>query len=225
MPRPSRHPGPLRRSAAVEGTAQEGESLERGRDFSRIAAFSDGVFAIAITLLILQIEMPSGATTGTELWSGLKDESGDFFAFGLSFAVIGAFWAGHHRFMRTLSGFDGGLIWRNLAYLGSMVLIPFMSQLTGDYGDIPLAVALYAANLAILTLLQIAMITHALKADLLEPSYREHSRQARRSLGFMAAVFGVTAPFAFLVGTWITLTWLIFAFNPYDRQKARTEPV
>ena len=85
-------------------------SLERGRDLSRIYAFTDGVFAIAITLLVLQIEVPSGLTSNSQFLDALNDLVPDFFAFAISFLVIGSYWIRHHRLMRMVREYDQTLM-------------------------------------------------------------------------------------------------------------------
>ena len=92
-------------------------------EFSRIVAFSDGVFAIAITLLVLNLGVPEHIRHD-DLWPVLREQGQDLFAYGLSFAVIGRFWVVHHRFFGDVTGFDGRLIALNLFYLAWIVLIP-----------------------------------------------------------------------------------------------------
>lgn len=210
------------RIAGVERDGDTGERLERGSDLSRLTAFSDGVFAIAITLLVLQIDVPSGVGSSSELWDGLRDESGNLFAFALSFAVIGAFWVTHHRFMRRLQAFDTGLMWRNLLYLAFLVLIPFFSQLIGEYGDeASLAVILYAANLALIAAASIMMISHGLAAGLIQERYRDDARTARLSLAYTGAIFLASIPLAIPLGGIAPFIWLAAAFNPFERLRAR----
>src|SRR5207342_899326 len=115
-------------------------------EFSRIVAFSDGVFAIAITLLVLQLEVPE-RTAGAHLWSELWDQRQDVFAYAISFAVVGRFWLVHHRFFGEVVRFDSGLIALNLFYLAWIVLMPFSSEVLGDHGGTEAAVVLYAVNL------------------------------------------------------------------------------
>src|SRR4051794_10699289 len=83
-------------------------------EFNRIVAFSDGVFAIAITLLVLGLTVPSGVQNLTET---LLDNEGDFLAYAISFAVLGRYWLAHHRFFSALERFDGVLMALKLFYL------------------------------------------------------------------------------------------------------------
>ena len=91
-------------------------------------AFTDGVFAIAITLLVLALEMPANLATSAH---ALRDRSDDFFAYAISFAVLGSIWIDHHRFFTLVARFDGRLIALNLLYLALVALVPFSASCSG----------------------------------------------------------------------------------------------
>ena len=134
-------------------------------EFSRIVAFSDGVFAIAITLLVLNLGIESGVP-GDRLWHEVWELHEDFIAFAISFAVIGRFWILHHRFFGQVEAFDSRLIRLNILYLGTIVLIPFSSQLLGEYGGEAAAVVVYAVNLAACVVVGFWMNAYAHNAGL-----------------------------------------------------------
>ena len=115
-------------------------------EFGRIVAFSDGVFSIAITLLVLGLTIDSGIPRN-ELAHVLWEKHEALLAYAISFAVIGRFWVLHHGFFGEVKGFDGRLMALNMFYLAWIVLIPFSSQVLGDYGGQLPAVVVYAANL------------------------------------------------------------------------------
>jgi uncharacterized membrane protein len=195
-------------------------SLERGRDLSRIVAFTDGVFAIAITLLVLQIDVPKGIGSASELANALLDQSPDFTAFAISFAVIGSFWISNHRFMRTVREFDRGLMLRLLLYLGFMVLIPFSSQLMGEYSDtFKFTVVIYTANMIGIVFGALLMVNRVLARGLGEPQYVWDLEMTRKSQLFTMAVFAATIPFAFLLGPWTPLLWFVLGWDPYQRRR------
>ena len=93
------------------------------REIDRIAAFTDGVMAIAVTLLVLNIDVPHlRAEQGGLLDEKLYHLWRDFLAYGISFAVIGRYWLIHHRFFATLRRYDRRLVTLNLVFLAFLVL-------------------------------------------------------------------------------------------------------
>ncbi len=196
-------------------------SLERGRDLSRIGAFTDGVFAIAITLLVLQLDVPTDLASASDLWRELGNQSDDFVAFAISFAVIGRYWFLDHRFMRMIRDFDPRLIGLNLLYLFFIVLIPFTSQLMGEYGsDISAAVVIYIGNIAFVTLSASLMYRHADAAGLVHPEYRALVTVGGKAALVMVGIFVLTMPLALVLGPYTPLLWIpLFRLNPYDRSR------
>ena len=195
--------------------------LERGRDLSRILAFTDGVFAIAITLLVLQIEVPEGLTSNGVFLDRLNDMWPDLFAFAISFAVIGSYWVRHHRLMRMVREYDASLMWLTMIYLFWIVLIPFSSQLIGEYGSkVTLTTVFYILNLALIGISMALMIRIILRHDLGEPDYRWDLELSLKSAWFTAGVFLATAPLALLIGAWTPLLWVVLMrFDPWERKR------
>lgn len=94
----------------------------------RLVFFSDAVFAIAITLLVIEIHVPHlGGGSNAEAWSELLHLLPSFFGFALSFLVIGRFWIGHHNAFTMIDHYDGRLAWPNLLLLMCIALMPFAS--------------------------------------------------------------------------------------------------
>ncbi len=99
----------------------------------RLIFFSDAVFAIAITLLVIEIEVPNFPVQATphEQWAELGALWPSLFAFVLSFLVIGRFWMGHHALFARLTRFDKRLMWPNLIYLMAIAAMPFATAFLG----------------------------------------------------------------------------------------------
>jgi TMEM175 potassium channel family protein len=186
-------------------TAQRRE--EKAVEFSRIVSFSDGVFAIAITLLVLGLSVPE-QIRGDDLATALWNQRQDLFAYALGFAVIGRFWIVHHRFFGDVVGFDGRLLGLNLFYLGWIVLIPFSSQVLGDHGGDTAAVVLYAVNLAGVILIGTWMQAYALRAGLATTSAEEASRSTRRAV-ISSAIFLASIPLALIDPHIAPYLWLL----------------
>jgi uncharacterized membrane protein len=188
-------------------------------EFSRIVAFSDGVFAIAITLLVLSLDVDRGLSSD-ELWRTIRDLWDNFLAYAVSFAVIGRFWVIHHRFFGEVKAFDGRLLSLNLLYLAAIVLIPFSSKVLGEYGGDTPAVVVYAANLAAVVLIGLWLTSYAHRAGLttLPP---EAQRESWIRAAYIAAIFGASIPIAFVAPNVSELMWLALFFDPSRRLASR----
>lgn len=191
---------------------REGNEIE----FSRIVAFSDGVFAIAITLLVLSLQIPEHLPHGESLGEALWDQRQDLVAYAISFAVIGRFWVIHHRFFSDVVGFDGRLLALNILYLGWIVLIPFSSQVLGDHGGDTAAVVLYAVNLAVVAVLGWVMAFDSHRAGLSKIGPREE-REFRVRAFFVALVFLCSIPIAYVSPGLAPLLWLALFLDPFSR--------
>ena len=199
--------------AAVSRTRDAKRREENEIEFSRIVAFSDGVFAIAITLLVLQLEVPEHVPRD-DLWPALWDQRHDLFAYAISFAVIGRFWVVHHRFFGDVTGFDSRLITLNLFYLAWIVLMPFSSQVLGDHGGDEPAVILYAVNLIGVILAGTLLFVDARRAGLSRAS-PEEERAGRRSALIVAGIFFLSIFVAILISPEAaTFCWLALFFIP-----------
>jgi uncharacterized membrane protein len=188
-------------------------------EFSRIVAFSDGVFAIAITLLVLNLGVPEDLGTeslGTALW----DQRQNLLAYAISFAVIGRFWIVHHRFFSHINAFDGRLLALNLFYLAWIVLIPFSSQVLGDHGDETGAIVLYAVNLAAVVLVGMLMFWDARRTGLstIDP---EESRESHRRALLIATVFICSIPVALIDPSVAQFVWLAMLLSPLVTRRRR----
>jgi uncharacterized membrane protein len=195
---------------ATEGNAKRREGNEI--EFSRIVAFSDGVFAIAITLLVLALQVPD-QLPDESVASALWGQRHDVVAYALSFAVIGRFWVVHHRFFGEVVGFDGRLLGLNIFYLAWIVLIPFSSEVLGDHGGEAAAIVLYAANLSAVVLTGMWLVAYAHRAGLTTIDPAVHQEQRYRSI-YIAAVFLASIPVAFLAPGVAPLMWLALFFDP-----------
>ena len=123
----------------------------------RLVFFSDAVFAIAITLLIIEIEIPDlqPGSSAAESWHEFAGLAPSFFAFVLSFLVIGRFWMGHHERFRSLRHFDRRLMWPNMLYLMAIAFMPFATAFLGRNLGHFLPALVY--NLAMLVLALLAV--------------------------------------------------------------------
>ncbi len=146
----------------------KGSAEDKGLD--RILSLSDGVFAFAITLLVLGLAVPSlshnEARTSVNLIEALSGEVTAFYSYGISFFVIGIWWFAHHRLFRYIKRYDSTLMWRNLFFLLFITIIPFQTQLLAQYGDIQIAVVIYDASQVLGGIALSAVWRHATKKHL-----------------------------------------------------------
>jgi uncharacterized membrane protein len=181
-------------------------------EFGRIVAFSDGVFSIAITLLVLNLGLSDHLSHG-EVAKALWDQREKLLAYAISFAVIGRFWVVHHSFFSEVTAFDGKLIGLNMLYLGWIVLIPFSSQVLGEYGGQLPAVILYSANLAGVVLIGQWMSWDAHRAGLTKTDERTHLESLIRSI-YIAGVFLLSIVVALFNASLAPFTWFLLFAEP-----------
>jgi uncharacterized membrane protein len=173
-----------------------------GPDTGRLEAFSDGVFAIAITLLVLELRPPGG---DGGLWHDLLHEWPQFAAYLSSFAVIGIMWVNHHSMFRTIVRVDRPMLFLNLLLLLWTSLLPFptalISRHLGDGGsDAAVAEALYGANLSLAAIAFSLVWVHAVRGGrlLAAPLEPRVERQAIIRFSVGTFVYLATIGIAFL---------------------------
>ncbi|MEO8822064.1 MAG: TMEM175 family protein [Ginsengibacter sp.] len=119
----------------------------------RFTFFTDGVCAICITLLIIEIRVPDMAVpTDALLWKSLSHMSLRFLGFVISFGIVGHYWSVHHRIFGYVVKYTTGLLWLNLAFLFTVVLLPFSSGFLGEYSsytDLKIPYAVYTFNMCL----------------------------------------------------------------------------
>jgi len=126
----------------------ERDSAESGtiRLLERMLFFSDAVFAIVLTLLVLELRLPAGVTDAN-LFRGVLEMEPKLVAFAITFALVAVFWIAHVSIMRRLIAFDWLVAWVNLFFLFTVALTPFVSSLLGEYGVFGNAWRLYCLAL------------------------------------------------------------------------------
>jgi uncharacterized membrane protein len=137
----------------------------------RLIFFSDAVFAIAITLLVVDLRIPemAGQVTDARLANAVGELTPRIFAYGLSFAVIGLYWLTHWRRFAMMDHLDERMVLLNLLLLAFVAFIPFPTSLIGEYGDHDLAVVIYAGTLALSGVVGTGSWLYAARAGLLRP--------------------------------------------------------
>ena len=202
---------------------------EFGRE--RLVFFSDAVFAIAITLLALDVRVPeiTGEATNGSVAAALGSIAPRIFAYALSFAVVGLFWLAHWRRYLLIEHVDEGLVLLNILLLGFVALIPFPTALLGEHGDVPFAVVVYVLIISATGVMGPVSWIYADRKGLIDPglSRTEVMLGAMRGLAvpFVMLASLVLLPFfstAFVQASWL----LIFPVQTLIRRwvRSRDEP-
>jgi len=125
-----------------------------GRSLERLTALTDGVFAVAMTLLVLDLRVPDllsgSAHPEGDLWDALLSQGPSFAAYLLSFTMLGTFWLAQHGLLGILRRCDRTLTWIQLGFLFVVTLLPFSAALLARYDYLRVAVAVYWLNLLLL---------------------------------------------------------------------------
>lgn len=133
------------------------EHREGAHMLHRLVFFSDAVFAIVLTLLVLELRPPE-ARSQAELLAALGHMTPHFVAFASSFLLISIFWAAHMAIMRRLTLFDWPVAWLNLGFLFTIALMPFGSAMLGEHGAMGLARRVYSMVLVAASVAQCALV-------------------------------------------------------------------
>jgi uncharacterized membrane protein len=152
------------RQPDAAGIPQKTEDNSLGR----LLALSDGVFAIAMTLLALDLRVPpnlSGHPTSQQLIHALAQNADSYWSFILSFYIIAIYWGAHRRLMRSVTVFNSNLVRDTVFLLLLVAAMPFPASLLGRYGGTPFALALYGAISALASLTLIVLTYDVRRSD------------------------------------------------------------
>jgi uncharacterized membrane protein len=200
-----------------------GGSAGRDDDTVRIEAFSDAVFAIAITLLIIEIGVPhlEEEPPGTTLPQALVGLWPSFLAYVISFLQIGVIWANHHNRFRFIERSDHGLLFLNILFLMCVAFIPFPTALLAEYlegtaGERETAGVIYAGTLAVTAVFFTRLVDRGLEPSLLRAMTRRYLLgTVAYVLVFLLAFVNVAASLAVIVA----LALLFVLPEPGDRAR------
>jgi len=176
----------------------------------RLEAFSDGVVAILITIMVLELHVPEG----TE-WSALREVAPTFFSYVLSFVFLGIYWNNHHHLLQVVKQVNGKVLWANLHLLFWLSLIPFVTGWMSQNGFPKVPVALYGvvlwmAGLAYYILTRALVALHG-KDSLIDSALRNPAKEfialGCYALAIVLSFFNTNFSLALYV--FVALIWLI----------------
>jgi uncharacterized membrane protein len=180
----------------------------------RLIFFSDAVFAIAITLLALEIRLPAGndALDDAQLLAALVGIWQKYLAFAISFMVIGTLWIGHHRKFRYIKRYDRGLLILNLLMLMVIAFVPFPSSIISEYSN-RTATVFYGLTMFLAALLSTAIWWHASRNYRLIDPHLDAKLRRRQFVAPLATTvaFAFSIGLAFLNADVAKLSWALIA--------------
>ena len=203
---------------------------ESGLSFERVVFFSDAVFAIVITLLVLELKVPHLAEhTESGLRHALVELLPRVAGFVISFLIIGLMWIEHHRIFRYIADYDAGLLWRNLLLLLCVSFVPFPTALFSENFWSRTAFILYTASFGGVATAKLLIWRHAAAKKLLrsDVSAELERRIARRSLAvpITCAIAIVIAFFSIFLAplSFVLIPLLARGLDPTGK-KTKAEP-
>ncbi len=177
----------------------------------RIEFFTDGVFAILLTLLVIEIDVPFLADDSVPtILDGLLRTVPHLLAFAFSFFTLAVFWVNHHHFFSVLGRTDWVLLWHNMHLLFWLALVPFTTAFLGEHPDVSLVASIYALNLTFAAAAFTMMTRHALfhgcftTNEIPEKERRAFVRRSQTGMGLyaLAAVLAFGSP-------WVTWAMIL----------------
>jgi TMEM175 potassium channel family protein len=181
-------------------------------EFSRVVSFSDGVFSIAMTLLVFTINVPRTATRGG-LEASLRDLTPEILSFFLSFTVIGFYWLEHHRFFGTLAAVSRRMLFCNLVYLALVAFLPVPTEVLGEYGGRHTAVILYAVCVGLVSAMETVLYLVAVGDGLLKRTPPPHVFRFGLTASLVpVAVFALSVPISLWRTDVAMASWVLLAF-------------
>jgi uncharacterized membrane protein len=185
-------------------------------EYSRVLGFTDGIFAFAITLLVVSITVPEPDSSGgpaskADVFGMLRGLWPQIQAFLVSFVIVAYAWIGHHQLMARMEAVDLPFMAWNLLYLLLIVLLPLMTALIGLYESNPEAVTVYAIYFAVLFLVDLIGFRLVWQRRLLREGVEDrHLRHGIWAKAIPIGVFLVSIPLVWSVGPgWATLSWIL----------------
>ncbi len=185
---------------------------------SRIAALVDGIFAVAMTLLVLDLKLPEGVklSSDAEVWRQLLELTGRFSTYALSFIVLGTYWVGHHSLFHFVRKVNRVLLWLNLLFLLFITLLPFSTNLLSGHTHLQIPIVVYGINLlliSVISLLQLSYLAHhpELSHDQLAPSWIANVR-GRTSIPVVIVVASIAISF-YKPNFAMSVYWLLLVFH------------
>ena len=172
----------------------------------RLEAFSDGVIAIIVTIMVLELRAPAEPS-----WPALLKVVPVFMSYGLSFLIVAIMWVNHHHMIHVVRHVTARLLWSNLNLLFWMSLVPFVTDFVGKNYREPMAVALYGLDLTLCSLAFYFLRTELIHQESQDLEMLEYHRGIQRKNAISMLLYFSSAPLAYVS---IYLSFFVFALIP-----------
>ena len=197
-----------------------------GTSVERIAALSDGLFAIALTVIVMGIHIPSreGVSAERDLVGAIGSLAPQFLTYLLSFMTLGIFWVGQQTHLSHLRRTDRHLTWLHLAFLSAVAAMPFTTGLLAEFITFRTALLVYWLNILAIGLVALAAVRYAVRARMVREGSGEEAFEAlRRRLVSGQMLYALGAALCVINTSWsigfIVLVQLYFAAAPQMRRR------
>jgi uncharacterized membrane protein len=192
-------------------------SQEREGELSRVISLSDGVFAFAMTLLIVSVDVPkiTDAEAKDHLYRHIFDLWPQILSYLIGFLVIGSLWSAHRRIYARVRDYDDRLIKLNVVLLMLIAFLPFATGVLGEYGNIPSSTILYSLILASIAMVFILILDHLDRNRALltrDGAGIDFGRAKLRHL-VTAGIFLLSVLAALVLPGYAQIWWILLAFN------------
>ncbi len=195
-------------------------------EFGRVVFFTDAVYAIALTLLVLDLHLP--VMTGAQdapgvMWEALGDLTPKFVSFAVAFILISRYWIANHSFVTGIVRIDRRYLAYTVLNLAGVAFLPFPTSLVGEYVENPVSGVLFALTLAFISTTETLLLMHAHRARLMRSHLSDAAyRWQVASSTEPAVMFVITIPLAF-IHPWVMLViwipWGIVTGHLLERRK------
>jgi uncharacterized membrane protein len=173
---------------------------------SRLEAFSDGVIAIIVTIMVLELRAPAQPT-----WPALLKVVPVFVSYGLSFLIVAIMWVNHHHMIHTVREVTARLLWSNLNLLFWMSLVPFVTDFVGKNYHQPMAVALYGMDMTLCSLAFCFLRNELIRQESRDMEMVEYHRGVQRKNIISLLLYLSSAPLAYVS---VYVSFFVFALIP-----------
>jgi uncharacterized membrane protein len=183
-----------------------------GKSTDRLAGLSDGIFAVAMTLLVLGLALPaaSGLQSESALWDGLKKLLPDVLIYMLSFMTLGIFWVGQGTQFGQLERSNRNYAWLQLAFLFGVTLLPFSTRLLAQFPSFRIALVEYWLNIFVLGTMLLASFEYGLRAKLFdEREQGDVARLVRGRILIAQLLYALATALCIVLPTWVSIVLIV----------------